>query len=100
RLRVMDCEEGIRQLVQELVWVETKLLHRPRHHRLQEGCSRHVIVRFQPSLEPASDALCLWHAAHARRQVENSLALRDRELPEQDARVARLGGDPARATAT
>ena len=42
----------------------------------------------------------LGHAAHAGRQVEHALALGDRELPEQEERFARLGGDPVRVAAT
>jgi hypothetical protein len=36
----------------------------------------------------------LRHAADARRQVQHALALGDRELAQQEERLARLGGDP------
>src|SRR2546423_1623945 len=100
RDRVVIADDGIRQLVHELVGVEAELLHRPRDHFLQEGRSRHVVVLFQPVLKAASDALCLGHAAHARRQVEHPLTLSHRKLPEQEERVARRGRNPVRVAAT
>ena len=42
----------------------------------------------------------LGHAADAGRQVEHALALGDRELPEQEEGLARLGRDPVRVAAT
>ncbi len=100
RHRVVVADDRIDQLVHELVGVEAELLHRPRHHRLQERRARHVRVLAQPGFEPAGNARCLGHAAHARRQVEHALALGDRELAEQEERLARLGGDPVRVAAT
>ncbi len=99
RHRVVVADDRIDQLVHELVRVEAELLHRPRHHPLQEGRARHVLVLRQPGLEPAGNARRLGHAADARRQVEHALALGDGELPEQEERLARLGGDPVRVAA-
>ncbi len=67
--------------------------------RCRKGAPGMSVVLRQPGLEPAGNARCLGHAAHARRQVEHALALGDGELPEQEERLARLGGDPVRVAA-
>jgi hypothetical protein len=82
--------------VHELVRVELELLDRPRHERLQELGAWHVLVLLQPGFEATRDSGCLRHPADAGRQVEHALALRDRELTEQEEGFARLGGDPVR----
>ena len=66
RHRVVVTDDGVHQLVDELVGIEVELLHRPRHHPLQEGCARHVGVLAQPRLEPARDARRPW-ACRRRR---------------------------------
>ena len=99
RHRVVVTDDGVHQLVDELVGVEAELLYRPWHHLLQEGRARHVGVRPQPGLEPARDARRPGHAAHAGRQVEHTLALGDGELAEQEERLAGLGGHPVRIAA-
>ncbi len=100
RHRVMVADDRIHQFVHELVGVEGELLHRPRHHSLQERRAGHVVVLRQPGVEPAGNARGLGHAAHARRQVQHALALGDRELPEQKERLSRLGGHPVGVAAT
>ena len=50
--RVVVADDRIDQLVDELVGVEAELLHRPRHHPLQEGRARHVVVLREPGVEP------------------------------------------------
>ena len=97
--RVVVADDRIDELVDELVGIEAELLHRPRHHPLQEGRARHVLVLREPGVQPPGNAFRLRHAADARRQVEHALALGDGELPEQEERLARLGRDPVRVAA-
>ena len=92
--RVVIADDGIHQLVHELVGVEAELLHSPRHHRLQEGCTWHVIMFLQPGFKSASYSRCARHSAHAGWQVKHPLALSNCELPEKEERFARLSGDP------
>ena len=99
RHRVVIADDRIDQFVHELVGVEAELLHRPGHHRLQEGRARHVGVLGEPGFEAGRHARRLGHAANAGRKIEHSLALRDRELPEQEVPLARLGRDPVRVAA-
>ena len=92
--RVVIADDGIHQLVHELVGVEAELLHRPRHHRLQKRCTWHVSMFLQPGFKPAGNSLCARHPAYAGWQVEHPLALSNCELPEEEERFARLSGDP------
>ncbi len=98
--RVVIANDGIHQLVHELVGVEAELLHGPRHHRLQKGRTWHVFVFREPGFKTAGYSRCARHPAHAGWQVEHPLALRDCELPEEEERFARLSGDPVRVATT
>src|SRR5438874_1773581 len=92
--RVVVAYDGIHQLMHELVGVEAELVHRPRHHRLQDGRPRHAVVFREPGFESAGHSLCARHPAYAGWQVYYPLALSNCELPEEEERFARLGGDP------
>ena len=92
--RVVVADDGIHQLVHELVGVEAELVHGPRHHRLQKGCTWHVIMFREPGFKSAGYSRCAGHPAHAGWQVEHPLALGNCELPEEEERFARLSGDP------
>ena len=96
RHRVVVADDGVDQLVDEGIGVEAELLHRPRNHGGKDGSTRHVGVLRQPGLEPGRDAFLAGHAAHAGRQVEDALALGDRELAQEEEGLAGLGGDPVR----
>jgi hypothetical protein len=98
--RVVVADDGIHQLVHELVGVEAELLHRPRHHRLQKWSTRHVVVFRKPRFESASYSRCAGHPADTGWQVEHSLALSNCELPEEEERFARLSSDPVWVAAT
>ena len=98
--RIVVPDDGIHQLVDELVGVEAELLHRPRHHRLKDGRTGHVLVLLQPRFETPGHARRFRHSADAGRQVEHAFAFDDGELPEQEERFARLGGDPVRIAAS
>jgi len=87
---------GIRQLVHELVGIEAEFLHS--HGTSPAGRTLPACRRLSTGLEPASDALALAFR-HARRQVGTRL-LSVTANAEQEERVARLGGDPVRVTAT
>src|SRR6187551_1820448 len=78
----------------ELVGVEAELLHRPRHHRLQDRGTWHVLVFLEPGFKSAGNSLRGRHPAYARWQVEYPLAFSNCELPEKEERFARLSSDP------
>src|SRR4029077_16215522 len=60
----------------------------------QKGRPRHVLVFREPGFKSASYSRCARHPAPAGWQGERPLALRARELPEEEERFARLSGDP------
>ncbi len=92
---IVVADKAVRQLMDPRIGVESLDLHAVLQHTDQKIVAVQTLVLGQEFAEPVRAALLGWHArengfvAHAARLLHG-------ELPHQEKRIARLGGNPVR----